>query len=211
MMREIANSGQNRSSTLQLALWRYVHLSLPVAFIVLMFVYFPFRDRFEFDLDEGLNAMKALLVARGYPLYSQVWSDQPPLLTYLLAACFRVFGANIDAGRTLVLLLSTLLMASAVQYLRISWGVWHALAGGLFILLLPFYTSLSVAVMVGLPSIAFAVLSLLFLEYWHQRGREGWLILSALALGLSVLTKLFTVFELFNEEQDANERHGIES
>jgi len=48
--------------------------------------------------------------------------------------------------------------------------------------------------MVGLPSIAFALLSLLLLELWHQRRQEGWLVLSALALGLSVLTKLFTGF-----------------
>ncbi len=174
--------------------WKAVHLALPLVFLTTMFFFFPFRQRFEFDLDEGLNAMKALLVARGYPLYSQVWSDQPPLLTYLLAACFRIFGANIDAGRVLVLLLSTVLMGCAVQYLRMTWGLWHALAGGLFIVLLPFYPSLSVAVMVGLPSIAFAMLSLLFLEFWHQRRREGWLILSGLALGLSVLTKLFTGF-----------------
>jgi hypothetical protein len=51
-----------------------------------------------------------------------------------------------------------------------------------------------VAIMVGLPSIAFAMLSLLLLEIWHQRRWVGWLILSALALGLSVLTKLFTGF-----------------
>jgi 4-amino-4-deoxy-L-arabinose transferase-like glycosyltransferase len=174
--------------------WKTAHMAVPLIFLAAMFFWFPFRQRFEFDLDEGLNAMKALLVARGYPLYSQVWSDQPPVLTYLLAACFGLFGANVDAGRVLVLLFSTILMASAVQYLRMTWGIWHALAAGLFIFLLPFYTSLSVAVMVGLPSIALAVLSLLLLELWHQRRREVWLVLSALALVLSVLTKLFTGF-----------------
>jgi len=194
MMGEVASSNRKGLHALRWEGWRYAHLILPVVFFVLMLAYFPFRERFEFDLDEGLNAMKALLVRSGYPLYSQVWSDQPPLLTYLLAACFRLFGANVDAGRILVLCLSTLLMGCAVQYLRMTWGVWHALAGGVFIILLPFYPSLSVAIMVGLPSIAFAMLSLLLLEFWHQRRWEGWLILSALALGLSVLTKLFTGF-----------------
>ena len=174
--------------------WKLASLALPLAFLVAMYVFFPFRQRFEFDLDEGLNAMKALLVARGHLLYSQVWSDQPPLLTYLLAICFRLFGVDIDAGRTLVLLLSTVLMASAAQILRINWGLWHALAGALFIVLLPFYPSLSVAIMVGLPAIALACLSLFALVLWHQRRQEGWLILSALGLGLSVLTKLFTGF-----------------
>lgn len=174
--------------------WRRlsVHLALPLAFLLAMFLIFPFRQRFEFDLDEGLNAMKALLVARGYPLYTQVWSDQPPLLTYLLAGVIRLFGANIDAARGLVLGLSFLLMASATHFLRISWGLWHALAGALLIFMLPFYTALSVAVMVGLPAIAVAVLSLLAQELWHQSHQERWIVLSALLLGLSVLTKLFT-------------------
>jgi len=174
--------------------WRMLHLALPLAFLAAMLIFFPFRQRFEFDLDEGLNAMKALLVARGYPLYTQVWSDQPPLLTYLLAACFRVFGASVDAGRILVLLFSTLLLAAVVHYLRMTWGLWHALAGGLFIILLPFYTSLSVAIMVGLPSIAFACLSLLALAAWQQYRQERWLVVSALLLGISVLIKLFTGF-----------------
>jgi 4-amino-4-deoxy-L-arabinose transferase-like glycosyltransferase len=170
------------------------YLALPLAFFLAMFFIFPFRQRFEFDLDEGLNVMKALLVARGYPLYSQVWSDQPPLLTYLLAGVIRGFGANIDALRTLVLLFSTVLMAAAMQYLRITWGFWHAMLGGLLVFLLPFYTSLSVAVMVGLPAIALAVVALLALEAWHRRRQERWLVLSAILLAASVLIKLFTGF-----------------
>ena len=173
--------------------WQKVaHLLPPLAFLAAMFWLFPFRQRFEFDLDEGLNAMKALLVARGYPLYSQVWSDQPPLLTYLLAGVVRLFGANIDAARTLVLLLSTLLMGAAAHFLKISWGLWHALAGALIITLLPFYTAMSVSVMVGLPAIAIAVGSLASIQAWHQYRQNRWLVLSAILLGLSVLTKLFT-------------------
>jgi len=172
--------------------WKIAHLALPLAFLAAMYFVFPFRQRFEFDLDEGLNVMKALLVARGYPLYTQVWSDQPPLLTYLLAGVIRLYGADIDAARSLVLLFSTALMAAAVHTLRLSWGFWHALAGALILLMLPFYTTLSAAVMVGLPAIAIAVVSLLALVLWHQRRQRRWLALSALLLGLSVLTKLFT-------------------
>ena len=151
---------------------RFAHLVLPLAFLAAMFLLFPYRQRFEFDLDEGLNAMKALLVARGYPLYSQVWSDQPPLLTYLLAGVVRLFGANIDAARALILLLSTVLMGAAAHFLKLSWGLWHALAGALLITLLPFYTALSVSVMVGLPAIAIAVASLASLQAWHQYGQR---------------------------------------
>ena len=170
------------------------HLALPLLFVVVMYLFFPYRERFQFNPDEGGEAMKAMLVVRGYPLYDQVWSDQPPVLTFLLAACLRIFGPDVNAGRTLILLLSAALMAAAVQFLRSNWGGWHALAGAVLLFLLPFYTTLSVSIMRGLPAISFAMLSLLALSAWHQHRRTLWLVLSALALALSVHTKLFTFF-----------------
>jgi hypothetical protein len=85
-------------------------------------------------------------------------------------------------------------MAAAGQILRMNWGLWHALAGEVLIFLLPFFTTLSLAAMIGHPAIAFAMFSLLALTIWHQRRGNGWLLISAIALGISVLTKLFTGF-----------------
>jgi 4-amino-4-deoxy-L-arabinose transferase-like glycosyltransferase len=138
--------------------------------------------------------MKAFMVVRGYRLYSEIWSDQPPLFTYLLAACIRVFGPDINAARTLVLVFSTALIAAIAHFLRINWGLPHALAGSLLVFLLPFYNTLSVSVMQAVPVLTFAVLSLLALSAWHQRKQDRWLILSALALALSILTKLFIAY-----------------
>jgi hypothetical protein len=59
--------------------WKDLYLLLPLVFLILMVLYFPFRERFEFDPDEGVEAMKALLLARGYSMYSDIWSDHPPL------------------------------------------------------------------------------------------------------------------------------------
>jgi len=159
-----------------------------------VYLFYPYRTRFEFDPDEGGEAMRALLVARGYPLYSQVYSDQPPVLTYLLAACMRIFGPDVNIGRTLILLLSTVLVAAAVQFLYSNWGVWHAVAGTLLLFLLPFYNTLSVSLMRGLPAISFAMLSLLALSTWHQRRQTRWLLLSGIALAVSIHIKLFTAF-----------------
>jgi 4-amino-4-deoxy-L-arabinose transferase-like glycosyltransferase len=159
-----------------------------------MFVYFPFRERFEFDPDEGYEAMKAFLVVRGYPLYSEIWSDQPPLFTYLLATCIRAFGPDINAARTLVLIFSAILMAAIAHFLRTTWGLPHALAGTILVFLLPFYNTLSVSVMVAVPILTFALLSLLALSAWHKSQQDRWLVLSALVLALSVLTKLIIAF-----------------
>jgi 4-amino-4-deoxy-L-arabinose transferase-like glycosyltransferase len=169
-------------------------LVLPLLFFAAMFLFFPFRERFEFNTDEGLEGMKALLLARGHPLYTETWSDQPPLFTYILAVGIRFFGTDINAARVLVLLFSTALLAVAVLVLGRTWGGWHALAGVLLIFLLPYYTTLSVSVMVAVPVMTFAMLSLLALMAWHERRQDRWLFLSALALSLSILTKLFIAF-----------------
>ena len=166
----------------------------PIAFLSIVLLLFPYFDGFEFDTDEGINVMKARLLACGYPLYEEIWSDQPPFFTYALAAAFRVFGFEVNVARFLVLILSCMLLWGSWRFLRAVGGNAFAFAGSLLIVLLPHYTKLSISVMVGLPAIAFAVISLSALAIWHQSRTNTWLVVSAFALGLSVLTKVFTGF-----------------
>ena len=166
--------------------------AIPLIFIVFMVLFFPFRYRFEFNPDEGINAIKAMMNIKGYQLYSEIWSDQPPIFTMLLTLCFRIFGLSIPAGRGLELLFSGAILWLGIQYLRQFWGNIHAIFGILTIMLLPYYLVLSVSIMIGLPAIAFALLSFYTLSVWHKYGDVKWLILSAFALGLSIMTKAFT-------------------
>lgn len=166
--------------------------AVPLAFIALMVLFFPFRYRFEFDPDEGINAMKSLLSIRGYRLYSEIWSDQPPFFTLLLSLWFRIFGLNVFAGRVLVLLFSASILWVSSQYLRRYFGTPHAILGSILLVLLPFYLKLSASIMIGLPAVALALVSFLGLARWHESRGFGWLLLSATALGLSIMTKLFT-------------------
>src|SRR3954462_59258 len=48
----------------------------------------------EIGADEHCEVMKGFLWANGFPLYRQVWNDQPPLHTVLLGLCFKCFGAK---------------------------------------------------------------------------------------------------------------------
>ena len=171
---------------------RVLWLLSPWMLVALVILFYPFRFAFELDADEGVNLMKSLLVNQGADLYTDVWSDQPPLLTYLIAVLFQIVGVNLTAVRLMILLFSCALFWAAVQYLRAFWGTPHAIVGGLVLILLPSYLRLSVSVMVGLPAIALAMLSFLAMSYWHKDRRKLWLVLSGLALALSVMTKLFT-------------------
>jgi hypothetical protein len=170
------------------------HLAVPLVFALIVIFFFPSRGRFEFSTDEGINLMKSMLVNQGYPLYGEIWSDQPPLFTYLLSAAFSLFGMKVGVGRMLVLFLSCILLWAAFQYMTLVWGRKQAIAGAFLLFLIPQYMSLSVSVMVGLPSLAFAMVSLLCIVLWHERRKPIYLLLSGVLLALSVLTKLITGF-----------------
>jgi hypothetical protein len=108
----------------------------------------------------------------------------------------RVLDTQVNTARFLILLFSSVLLVACFYMLRKIWGYPHALVGTLLIILLPFYLQLSVSVMVGLPSLTFAALSLLGVITWHQTRKRIWLVCSALAFSASVLIKLFTGFLL---------------
>ena len=170
------------------------HILPPLAYFTLMLRFFPYWNSYWLYFDEGYNLMKAMLVMRGYNLYSQVWSDQPPLFTRLLAELFKVNGLSIYASRVLVLLFSCLMVWAVVQFLRLAWGALPAASGAVLLILLPHYPSLSAAALVGQPSLALAMVSLVGLAAWHRRRLPAFLLLSAFALGASLLAKLFTIF-----------------
>lgn len=172
------------------------HLLPPALYFVLIRWFFPQWHMFWLFADEGFNLAKARLVMDGYALYSQVWSDQPPLLTYLLAGLFRLVGPSLNVARLLVLLFSCLLVWGGVQYLRLAWGRLPAAAAGLLLVLLPGFPTLSAAVLVGQPSLSLAVLAMLLLALWHKSRRMVWLLLSGLVMGASLMVKLYTGFLL---------------
>jgi 4-amino-4-deoxy-L-arabinose transferase-like glycosyltransferase len=167
-------------------------IAIALIFLVFTFSYYPFRERFQFDTDEGLNLMRSMLVVLGHPLYSEVSSDQPPLFTHILALLLRIVGFEVNPARLLVLLFSTLLVWSGAQFLQITWGKLAAILFLPLIMMAPEYLRLSASVMIGMPSIALAAVSMLFVTLWHQQKNSLWLALSGFALALSVLTKLFT-------------------
>ena len=167
---------------------------IALIFLAFTFSYFPFREKLQYDTDEGLNLMRSMLVSLGYPLYSQISSDQPPLFNEILALLFRAVGFDVNPARFLVLLFSTFLVWAGAQFLQLTSGRLAAILFLPLMLMVPRYLGLSVAVMIGVPSLAFAVASLTLIAVWHQQRRDVWLVLSGFMLALSVLIKLFTGF-----------------
>ncbi|MBN1513889.1 MAG: glycosyltransferase family 39 protein [Phycisphaerae bacterium] len=170
------------------------HVVVPVGFIAIMLAFHPFRTYFELDPDEGNNVIKSLLLDRGYHLYSQIWSDQAPLFSYALQWWFDLFGWTINAARVFMIVCSAVTLWGVYQTARLLAGHVAGIAAVLLLLLTPYYIALSVSIMLGLPALMWAVVSLWALTVWMKRGGNPWLLLSAVALSLSVMTKLFTGF-----------------
>jgi hypothetical protein len=192
------NSSAKASLTRRIRWGLAGNLILPVlialTFLAFTYAYYPFQEKLQFDTDEGLNLMRSSLVSLGHPLYLEVSSDQPPLFTQLLGLLLRIVGFEVNPARLLVLLFSTLLVWSGAQFLELTRGKLAAISFLPLAILLPRYLELSVSVMIGVPSIALAVLSMLFVTIWHKKHNNLWLALSGFVLALSMLIKLFTGF-----------------
>ncbi|GIW71849.1 MAG: hypothetical protein KatS3mg102_1391 [Planctomycetota bacterium] len=156
----------------------------------------PWWEVYEFDPDEGLNLGKALLVARGHELCAEVWSDQPPLFTWALALLVRLVGPSVTAARLLVLGCACLLALGLFRLLARTEGRAAAWAGAVLLLSAPAFGRASVAVMVGLPALALAVLAVALAPGERRRGGGLRPALSGAVFGASLLAKAFTVLLL---------------
>lgn len=166
--------------------------ALMAGFVLAMLLWFPFRYRFEFDTDEGFQLMKAFLYSRGHPL-GEIFSDHPPLFTVVLAGAFGLFEPSVMVGRLFVLGLACLLLISSAVFMHMHFGAPTAVLAVILLATLPYFAQLSVSVMIGLPAIGLAASSLLAMGIWRRSDRMMWLVVSAIALALSTLTKVFTL------------------
>jgi hypothetical protein len=157
------------------------------------------RFSYELDPDEGFNLIKVLLVDRGYVLYEDIWSDQPPGFTYLGVVFGRVLGMSVENVRLITTLAAAALVFGVADLLRRARpGVGGLVAAVACAILLPVTASFSrysLAAMIGLPSIALALLSFWALAVADSR-RLPWLAASGFLFGLSLSFKLFTAFLL---------------
>jgi hypothetical protein len=179
--------------------WRLydVQAVLPAALLpVCVCVLGPWWSQYQFNIDEGVNLIKGALVANGYHLYDQIWDDQPPVLTLILAAVHLVFPFNVAVPRAIILAVASALLWSLFRLVRRSDGVlaaWIAVAAlGTSNLFLVF----SVSVLIGLPAIALAVCAIDQAMVGALEKKPQRYLLSGLLFGLSLQIKMFTVLML---------------
>ena len=172
------------------------NIYLPLTFIIFVILFMPLEEVFQYDTDEGIQLVKAMLYQEGYQLYSEVWNDQPPLSTVILAGWLQIFGHSIVAARLLTLVCATVLIWTVGQLVRHSAGTIPALLAVVWLTLSSNFLQLSVSVMIGLPAIALAMLSLFFINHYLRGAHWVYLFFAGASFALSLQTKLFTAFLL---------------
>ncbi len=147
-----------------------------------------------FDTDEGIELIRAKLYSEGFELYTQIWSDHPPLFTILLAGWLNLFGSSIVKARVLALCFATVLIWAFGKILQTTVGRIPALLGIVWLTVSFHFLRLSVSIMIGMPSLALVILSVYTLILYQKNSALYFLILSGALLALALQTKIFTIF-----------------
>jgi hypothetical protein len=145
------------------------------------------------DWDEGAYLMVARMVEKGYHLYSEVFSAQPPLFILSLIGGFKLFGPSVPAGRAVIVAYATLglfAVALAAQQLK---GKTAGLVAVFLLAFTPDFFYWCRGVLADLPSACLATLSIaLALHYW-KCGDRYWLASIGLVAAAGFLTKISMV------------------
>jgi 4-amino-4-deoxy-L-arabinose transferase-like glycosyltransferase len=164
---------------------------LPAIFALLVSVSGQWWSVHAFDSDEGINLGKAALVAAGFHPYADIWNDQPPLLTYILAFVQEMLPWSVSAARVTILLFACLLLYSVFVVVKESTGRAAAATSVILLATAPLMWRLSISVMIGLPAVALAM-SAGAIVYRRQEAGLVRAALAGLVFALSLQTKLFT-------------------
>jgi len=147
-------------------------------------------DAVSMSFDEGYELMKATLCAHGYPLYSQIWSDQPPLYTGILETVFALVGQSIAAARLTTIAFSFILCASLFEIVRSHSGAVVGIIALTLLWISHYFIHLSVSVMNGFPAYAVGLLSVAAICRYLAGSSRHWLVIAGVVLGLSLQIKL---------------------
>ncbi|MFN8474950.1 MAG: glycosyltransferase family 39 protein [Anaerolineae bacterium] len=184
-------------------------LGVLVVVIVTGLVYSRWLSPAQWDPDEGILLGWAQLMGRGFRMYTDIWSDQPPGLAVSLLTGFRLFGESVESGRLVVMfygllgmvgaaLLAGLLGASLTPHASRTQGArgerWvgpiAAVAAAILLAVVPNFFWLARSVSHDIPPIGVGTLAVAFALLYARSGRLGWLAVAGALLGWAVWLKL---------------------
>jgi hypothetical protein len=137
--------------------------------------------------DEGLYMQRAALANAGFPLYTEVYLNKPPLLVWMLQVAFSVAGPTVAAARLTALGLTLVGFVATGVVAGQLWGRWAGLAAAGVLLALPEVPVRAYVVMADLPALALALVAMGTALLFRRRGGRGWVALSGAAFAGALL------------------------
>lgn len=167
-------------------------LLLPIVFVCF---FVSFQETKMYNNDEGLELIKAVLLQKGYSLYETIWSDQPPVYTWLLSTWSQIFGKTVASARVLTLLFSAFLLFSFRRIIAFYFNRVTSIYSVITLFFSKDFIQLSVSVTQAIPSLSLGIGSLYFLSISLSSSfyKKILLILSGILLGTAIQLKFWIV------------------
>ncbi len=149
------------------------------------------RNAFGFYEDEGINLLKAFMVASGHPLYREVYSDQAPLFTLVLVAAGRLLHWQYEPLRHVAVLFGVTTLTAAYALARHMGGRMAGLVSLALLLVMAPVQKFSTTLVIATPALAFAGWSLFIAMIAVSPSLAG---LSGVLWGLACCTKASFIY-----------------
>ena len=150
----------------------------------------PWTSALVISADEPYEFSKATLLSHGWTLYDPVWSDQPPIHTWLLSWAIQLFDQPVIGARLLAFGFSSLLLFGVGRLIALYHGKWAGLMGMLLLVLAPHMMELMASATLMVPVMSIGVLSVMAFAMHVQTGRIRYMILSGVCMGIALQIKL---------------------
>jgi hypothetical protein len=157
---------------------------------MVVFYFLPLRSALEFGDDEGYEVIKGLMCNKGYHLYTDIWNDQPPIATFVLAAAFHVFGTTILTARLVAVCFALLMIVCFYCLILRRSGARCAILGTILFAAAPGTLVLFVSVMLECPAFATALLAYCIGCRQGTNRKHVSLLFSGIVLGIALQIKL---------------------
>lgn len=172
----------------------FIVVGLILALFLGVMFFIPFGRAAQIGADEGFELAKATLSLKGYKMYTEVWDDQPPLLTFLHTQILKHASPSVAGPRLMSVCFGVVLLLSFYGICRRYFGVWVAAVGMVLLIAAPIFLELSVSCMMEMPAMAPAVAAIWVLSGVKPFSRVPWReMLAGVLMAISLQIKFINL------------------
>jgi 4-amino-4-deoxy-L-arabinose transferase-like glycosyltransferase len=164
--------------------------------VIALYVVWPLAhlNDYLWTNDEGLYMQRAALANAGYPLYTEIYLNKPPLLAWILQSAFLIAGPTVTIARLTALCLTLVGFVATAIVARQLWSKWAGLTAAGVLLALPEVPIRAHVVMADLPALALALVAMAAALRFRRGGWRGWVALSGVAFAGALLIHPLLVY-----------------